>query len=147
MNKINIKNPLIIFTSSLKTEGVNLIVEAEEVEVIEHPSNDVVLKEMTFFQTSAWSSYPIKRQYEEGMTWEEFINSDYNVIQNDECYDYYIRGQFINQDGYVKFYGTATDYTDYITLDVYAGAYLVEIADVMSTGYGSSGSTHGGGSN
>lgn len=35
MNKINIKNPLTIFTTSLKTEGDNLIVEAEEVEVIE----------------------------------------------------------------------------------------------------------------
>lgn len=35
MKKINIKNPLTIFTSSLKVEGVNLIVEAEEVEVIE----------------------------------------------------------------------------------------------------------------
>lgn len=34
MNKINIKNPLTIFTTSLKTEGVNLIVNAEEVEVI-----------------------------------------------------------------------------------------------------------------
>lgn len=35
MEKINIKNPLTIFTTSLKVEGANLIVEAEEVEVIE----------------------------------------------------------------------------------------------------------------
>ncbi|MBR6515933.1 MAG: hypothetical protein IKT40_03665 [Bacilli bacterium] len=37
---INIKNPLTIFTSSLKTEGVNLIVEAEEVEVIEEEKEE-----------------------------------------------------------------------------------------------------------
>ena len=41
MNKINIKNPLTIFTTSLKTEGDNLIVEAEEVEVIEEEESSI----------------------------------------------------------------------------------------------------------
>lgn len=107
---------------------------------------------INYNQTNAWSSIPIYRNFEIGMTWEEFINSDYNEVQNDVSGNITVSGQFILSDNYVKFYGKRTTDTSYRMLSVLdsSGNNVNKTAEIKD-GYNYrsyySGSQEGGGSN
>ena len=76
-----------------------------------------------YAQTNAWGSTPIYRDFEVGMTWAEFIDSDYNAEQQtiyDVTNGIYILGKFIlNADDTVSFKGHESDDDYYHTLSVY----------------------------
>ena len=84
--KFLIKNPLTIFTSTMRTDGNNLIVNAEEVEVIKN------VNLITF--TIDGTQYSA----EDGMTWEQWCNSNYNTY-----------GYAIDYNGYIAA-GVGHDY-------------------------------------
>lgn len=100
---INIKNPLTIFTSSLKTEGDNLIVNAEEVEVIEEEEDnnftftifDPMDNEYTFSLNTdvGVSFYDLNGLY-------DITNSVYISVFNSNAYVYLV---LVNSASYILY--------------------------------------------
>jgi hypothetical protein len=103
----------------------------------------------TYTQSQAWYSTPIVRQFPLGMTWGEFIESDYNSIQTDGSGQGTVTGQFVIEGSFVKFTGVGSGTgANSITLDVYTGPALVEPAYmVVDNGVYTSVVPGGGGSN
>ena len=77
---------------------------------------DKIIRSFTYAQSQAWTSIPIVRIYEQGMSWATFLTSDYNDEQIDGNGPKFVTGKFINENGYVKFIGT--DGNDAFTLNV-----------------------------
>ena len=95
---------------------------------------EVELGTFTYTQTGGWYSTPIVRQFPLGMTWAEFISSEYNAIAQDGEGDYAVVGQFIiRDDGQVMFSGDNVNSTNALTLAVYydLSTTLVYGADVI----------------
>lgn len=95
---------------------------------------EVELGTFTYAQTDGWYSTPIVRQFPLGMTWAEFISSEYNAIAQDGEGDYAVIGQFIiRDDGQVMFSGDNVNSTNALTLAVYYNSSytLVYGADVI----------------
>ena len=109
----------------------------------------VALGTFTYGQTQAWYSTPIVRQFPLGMTWGEFIESDYNSIQTDGSGLGTVTGQFVIEGSFVKFTGVGSGSgANSITLDVYSGPALVEPAYMVAdNGVYNSVAPGGGGSN
>lgn len=105
----------------------------------------------TYAQTTAWYSQPIIRQFRLGMTWADFIASEYNTIQTDKNSNgtFGVKGQFINQNGLVKFSGTDLNTANALTIPVLNNSYSsVAITDVIYGGtYKSVNNSSGGGAN
>lgn len=110
---------------------------------------EVELGTFTYNQTQAWYSTPIVRKFPLGMTWGEFIESDYNSIQTDGSGQGTVTGQFVIEGSFVKFTGVGSGTgANSITLDVYSGPALVEPAFmVVDNGVYFSVAPGGGGSN
>ena len=91
MKKINIKNPLTIFTSSLKTEGDNLIVNAEDVEIIEEEESSIPtdLTGYTVTVPSGWSVtsryglFILSYEFNGIETYDGYLYLGYNIIPGD----------------------------------------------------------------
>lgn len=103
----------------------------------------------TYTQTQAWYSTPIVRKFPLGMTWGEFIESDYNSIQTDGSGQGTVTGQFVIEGSFVKFTGVGSGTgANSITLDVYSGPALVDPAYMVAdNGVYTSVAPGGGGSN
>lgn len=80
------------------------------------------IKSFTFAQNSNWYSIPIVRDFEEGMTWGDFIESEYNATQTDTTSTISVEGQFIANGNYVSYKGTGKSGTSgTYELNVYDG--------------------------
>jgi hypothetical protein len=107
------------------------------------------LGSFTYAQTSSWYSQFVVRQFLIGMTWAEFIASEYNAIQADknDAGTFGVKGQFINQNGYVMFSGTDLNSANPLTIPVFNNSYSsVAITDVIYGGTYMSVNNSGGGS-
>lgn len=123
MNKINIKNPLTIFTSSLKTEGVNLIVEAEEVEVIEE-------EEMYFYlQNKADNSIIPFVLPNVNITFYDLFK-DYGVLNGNNYYFYYA---YENNNNYLSCPKATIDKEYDGSVFIHVGGYNWEIYPTLYT--------------
>ena len=114
--------------------------------------NATVQDTLVFAQTSNWLSYEVERTFAVGMTWEEFVNSSYNVEQQTSmgADDYYFIGKFIiNNDGTVSFTGKCNKEATSYTIHVYDGndRHRVMSTELISTLYYSTFDAHGGGAN
>ena len=107
---------LSVILADAKAGDYAITVTAVENSIESEPSNVVLYNRVIegtgigtidYQQKEAWSSYPITRKFEVGMTWVEFVVSDYNCIQDDRYFndEMVIRGQFIIEGDSVKFDG------------------------------------------
>lgn len=117
--------------------------------------NNVQLSSFVYAQTSSWYSTPIERNFEIGMSWEEFVNSSYNDEQKTVYIGSngtYLVGKFIiNQDNTISFKGKGSNASDpYLTYKVLSDDdyhHVLASEDVLNSTYHSVDNRHAGGAN